>query len=239
MRAVLVSALLCLAPLASAAPQLGVVFDRCGVLIEGVECSPMFQEDAGCIWILEDYGGMGVGERVRVTGIENHDLASFCQQECGFVLSNTIGPCFTDFATPYCSGFASGCPCANPSLVGGCANASGSGALLEPTAGSASTVSDDLVLTVSGVEPGEFGILFMGSAQIQLAFGDGVRCVGAGASGVFRFPPQQASAAGTLQLGPGIAQFSQANFLPAGRVLPGSQFQFQGWYRDPGGPCAS
>ena len=84
---------------------------------------------------------------------------------------------------------------------------------------------------------GQFGLVFMGDAQVQLPFGDGLRCVGAGSAGIYRFPAR-ATGSGSFQEGP-IVGFSRANFPPAGQIGAGSTWHFQAWYRDPGGPCGS
>jgi len=87
------------------------------------------------------------------------------------------------FATTYCFGVA--CPCVNDDPVYGCANSSfgldgiPQGGLLA-ACGSASVASDDLVLTASQLPTGQSGIFFMGGSAIELPFGDGKRCVGAG-----------------------------------------------------------
>jgi hypothetical protein len=78
----------------------------------------------------------------------------------------------------------------------------------------------------------------MGAGQLALAFGDGLRCVGAGGAGIFRyFPVQSSGPIGVLALGPGIVAHSQARFPAAGRIDPGDTWNFQTWFRDPTGPC--
>jgi hypothetical protein len=95
---------------------------------------------------------------------------------------------------------------------------------------------DDLVLTASRLPTHQFGLIFMGTAQIGLPFGDGKRCVG---GSVVRFnPPQNSGAAGSFTLGPGIANYA-CNAAPSGCLTPFSTWNFQAWYRDPTGPCGT
>ena len=149
----------------------------------------------------------------------------------------------TPFATPYCFGVT--CPCGNDDPVqGGCANSipghdsTPQGALLA-ACGSASTAEDDLVLTLSHLPPNKFGLFFMGGGQTQLPFGDGFRCVDTGGVGLFRYnPPQNSGSEGLMNLGPGIVTRSQS-FPMNGHIDPGETWYFQGWYRDPMGPCGT
>ncbi len=137
---------------------------------------------------------------------------------------------------PYCFGW--GCACGNDDYSGGCANSTGAGAFLGG-AGSESVTADDLVLSVAGLPANQFGIVFMGGGQTELPFGDGLQCVGAGGLGLFRYnPPQSSGGSGTITLGPGIAARSQS-FPANGRIDAGETWYFQGWYRDPMGPCGS
>jgi len=146
------------------------------------------------------------------------------------------------FATAYC--FGAGCPCGNDDPVYGCANSSlgldgiPQGGLLA-ACGSASVAADDLVLTASQLPADQPGIFFMGGSAIELPFGDGKRCVGAGGIGIFRYlPPAFSGPTGTITLGPGIALRSQG-FAAAGRIDAGETWYFQGWFRDPTGPCGT
>ncbi len=146
------------------------------------------------------------------------------------------------FSRAYCFGVS--CPCANDDPVYGCANSTlgtdlyPQGALLA-ACGSASVVADDLVLTVSQLPPNQFGLFYMGAGQTQIHFGDGFRCVGASGVGLFRYnPPQGSGAAGVLTLGPGIVVRSQS-FPANGHIDAGETWYFQGWYRDPMGPCGT
>ena len=47
-----------------------------------------------------------------------------------------------------------------------------------------------------------------------------------------------ADATGTSSFGP-IVGYSSLAFGVAGTITPGSSWSFQGWYRDPFGPCGS
>jgi len=132
-------------------------------------------------------------------------------------------------ATPYCFCPAPVAPCANPDPAAGCANSTTVGGLLGAT-GTSSVGNDDLTLVATQLPPGQFGIFFMGPAMIgPFVFGDGLRCVG---GGVTRFlPPVMSDATGTSTLGPGVAGL--------GGIAALSTWNFQHWYRDPGGPCLS
>lgn len=139
----------------------------------------------------------------------------------------------------YCFGL--GCPCANDDPSAGCGNRgvdeiASSGALLEAVAGTADVLRDDLVLAVRGVRPGQVGIVYLGGGATSAPFGDGLRCVTAGGAGLHRLPPRAADATGTYAA-QGIVRALAG--LPGGGIVAGSTWRFQGWYRDPGGPCGS
>ena len=80
-----------------------------------------------------------------------------------------------------------------------------------------------------------FPLVFYGDQQTQNPFGDGVLCVGQGGSGIHRLnPPTLTSTFGN--------SFRQVDFTvpPAdfgpGMIVPGTTWNFQFWFRDPGGP---
>jgi hypothetical protein len=132
---------------------------------------------------------------------------------------------------------ATGAPCGNADDHGGCANSTGEGAILG-ACGSGSVTTDDLAFELTHLPPFAFGLVYMGPAQTQAPFGDGLRCVGPGALGFFRFPVMQADGSGSFMLGPGLVAAS-ASLPPGGQIQPGSTWNFQCWYRDPNGPCGS
>jgi len=127
-----------------------------------------------------------------------------------------------------------GAPCGNNSLGGGCSNSTGGGAFLTAT-GTASVAADDLTLTASGLPSNQNGILFMGDTAVVLTFGDGYRCAG---GSLYRFSVQNSGAFGSFGQS-GIAGYSAVNFPPSGHITAGQTWNFQAWYRDPGGPCGN
>jgi hypothetical protein len=127
-------------------------------------------------------------------------------------------------------------PCGNLAADAGCENSTGMGARLTGS-GSASVGTDDLFLTVAPVPANQFGIVFMGGGQSQQLFGDGLRCIASGGIGIFRYSVQS-TGSGSFTRGP-IVGYSQANFPPAGRIQAGQTWYFQGWFRDPQGPCGN
>ena len=79
----------------------------------------------------------------------------------------------------------------------------------------------------------------MSQTTNSMPFGDGLLCAGAGGYPAFRFPAATSGPGGVLIEGPGIAAFAAATFGPSGSLTVGSQWNFQAWYRNPGGPCGS
>ena len=144
------------------------------------------------------------------------------------------------FVPDPCPGVASYCfcdqgaRCGNEDPHGGCRNSTGNGGLLTAS-GSASVVADDLILTGSRLPANQFGITFMGAGTLRLVFGDGLRCVGGGGSGIFRFPLRMADSAGVMLEGPGIV--ARTSSCSSCNLVAGSTWNFQMWNRDPMGPC--
>ncbi len=142
---------------------------------------------------------------------------------------------------PFCSG--DGCPCGNESADSGCGN---DGFDLDPTTGgllstqgTADVVADDLEVMASGLAPGALSVMFMGSPASSVRNGDGLLCIGAGTTGLFRFPVTVADARGTATFG-SIVQESQT-FGPGGTgaLVAGDTRSFQVFYRDAAGPCGA
>ncbi len=138
---------------------------------------------------------------------------------------------------PFC--FGQGCPCNNDDPLAGCGNAGfdgspSTGAKLEVLGGGAVIVNDDLALGISGMATNQFGMLFTSTNGTSLSFGDGLRCVG---GRLYRFPVRQSDAAGTFQEAGLVA--TSNTFHAGGAVTAGSTWNYQVWYRDPGGPCGT
>ncbi len=128
-------------------------------------------------------------------------------------------------------------PCGNDAQLAGCVNSLQAGATLHVT-GSASVARDDLVFRMESLPSGQNGLLCMGAETAATPFGDGVRRVGAGSVGLFRFPVRNSGVEGAIQEGPGLVQHS-VQFGASGAITAGSTWFFQGMYRDPAGPCGS
>ena len=142
---------------------------------------------------------------------------------------------FVEAGTPFCMG--TGCPCGNDSASGGCATSTGEGALLLST-GTSSVTADDLILSVTNAPPFMFSLFYMGPNVDCVPFGDGLRAVKPGPPtvGYFRFPVQNAGAAGVITQGPGIVAHS-VNFGASGTIVAGDLWRFQAYFRDNPGPC--
>ena len=136
----------------------------------------------------------------------------------------------------YCSGdgSATACPCGNTGGPGeGCANDTGSGALLTG-AGSASIGADDLVLSATNLTSGP-GLFFQGDNAVNggngNAFGDGLRCAG---GNVRRLEVSFANS------GNGFTTTTTTSIVSDGGVSAGDTKRYQYWYRDSGSsPCSS
>ncbi len=67
-------------------------FNGCGVLTQGIECV-LFQPDTGGLYVLDNYGGFHVGDRVLVRGQLDPGCFTFCAQGNGCIDQNTIARC--------------------------------------------------------------------------------------------------------------------------------------------------
>jgi hypothetical protein len=151
-----------------------------------------------------------------------------CNSGAAYVFE--IAPTATQYG--HCS---SGAPCNNSDNHGGCSNSTGQGAILA-ACGSGSVTTDDLQIELTHCPPHKSTLLFMGGAQVNAPFADGIRVVGGGAPGIYRFGIVQSDATGEAMRGPGLVSQSQA-FHSNGRIQAGEVWNFQVWYRDPAGPC--
>ena len=126
-------------------------------------------------------------------------------------------------------------PCGNFGANGnGCANSSNpAGAHVDGT-GAANTAGDTLVLRATGMTPNQFMVFFQGNNAVNGGagnpFGDGLRCAG---GNVVRLN------APIMSDGAGSADTTGITISVTGGVFSGDTKRYQGWYRDPGGPCGS
>jgi len=136
--------------------------------------------------------------------------------------------------TSYCFGDGSGtpCPCSNIGAGGeGCANSTGNGAELAG-AGTDSVALGNLVLSAINLVPNQPILFFQGNNAVNSGngnvFGAGLRCAG---GGVIRLEVLFADAAGEAS--------TTGNIPAATGVSAGDLKRYQGWYRNPGGPCSA
>lgn len=113
-------------------------------------------------------------------------------------------------------------------------NGVGPGAVLDAT-GSTSVAANDFTLMARAVPPGKFGVFFYGSERCSVPFGNGLRCVDGGSTGLARLiPAEAASGAGTID------RPLDFTLPPAGgganQITSATTWHFQLWYRDPAGP---
>ena len=142
-----------------------------------------------------------------------------------------------EFATPYCFCESIG-PCNNHFGAAGCSTSQGWGGQLLAS-GSDRIVHDDLVLTLQGLPTSQFGLVYMGRGTNGLPFGDGLRCIDGAGTGVYRYPVFSTDASGWASIGPGLIAHGHASFPAGGHIDAGETWNFQGWFRDPTGPCGS
>lgn len=127
-------------------------------------------------------------------------------------------------------------PCFNFYAPGGCLNSTGLGAILSAS-GTTSVANDNLVLTTTQMPVNKVGLMLTSqNSNPGVPFQDGILCL---AGQIKRYPGKPTGAGGTFSYGPGLVNYSVNNFAPAFWILPGSQWNYQSWYRDIGVPCGT
>ena len=163
-------------------------------------------------------GGESMGSNVQEAGdVDNDGLGDFL-----------VGAMRAGVGDPGRAVLYAGRACAAFNYCEGLVNSTGSRADIS-WSGSTSHLANALTLSASGLPSNQLGLFFYGPNQIQIAFGNGLRCVG---GAVFRLnPPQQISPFGDISRN---VDFNAAPMSSGtGLVLPGSRWNFQFWYRDP------
>jgi hypothetical protein len=92
--------------------------------------------------------------------------------------------------------------------------------------GNPSISENDFTLTVTGLPPNQPGYFFYGTQQMEIPFGNGVRCIG---GSVTRYRKIAIEITGNAEV--------QLDFTipPLTNIVPGIPYYFQLWYRDPAG----
>ena len=127
------------------------------------------------------------------------------------------------------SNFAScapiGCGCVGVNYCVLSPNSAGAGAVMGYL-GSTSLAANDFTLTVADCPPNKAGLFFFGALQSNLPFGAGVRCIDG--------PLQRLSLLTTDASGNASLDVDLTAPPAAGTITPGSVWNFQFWFRDPG-----
>jgi hypothetical protein len=127
--------------------------------------------------------------------------------------------------------FSSACR-APATYCSGAPNSVGAGASIG-WSGTYAHASNGLVLEASGAPPGQFGVFIYGRSADLAPFGDGWLCLQAQPVGLFRLlPPVAIDAAGAAQHALDLG--ARPAHAGSGLIAPGSSWNFQFWYRDPG-----
>ncbi|MGK0219471.1 MAG: hypothetical protein ACI9HE_002973, partial [Planctomycetota bacterium] len=176
----------------------------------------------------EDCQGNGVDDTVDIAlGTSDDDNLNNIPDEC------------EEPGTMFCECTAPMAPCGNPDPSAGCENSTGAGATLMGM-GSSSVFEDDLMLVMDQLPASQFGIVFMGEASLgtPVVLKDGSRCVSPGSLSLYRFLPAFASSGSGSASVSSVIDYSCGGSLPtAACITSGATWYFQGWYRDPSGPC--
>lgn len=185
------------------------------------------QNDGFGSGFIGDYIGMSVGGSRATPAYMLADPSSSADTYVNNVL--------VDESQEFCRGVV--CPCGNTDPARGCGNAGldgdpATGAELRST-GTASIAADDITLTVSGVAPGQFGLVAVGTQATSSTVGDGQLCLG---GTLVRYPVFLSDSAGNATVGSVIAGLAGT---PIGAPMAGDTWYLQSFYRDPGGPCGA
>lgn len=94
--------------------------------------------------------------------------------------------------------------------------------------GTTSVSANNMVLECDGLPRGTAGIFYYGPQQVQVPFGEGFRCIGAGGVGIIRLRAIFADDTGHAEFALDFTDPPNA----IGVINPGSLWFFQHWYRD-------
>ncbi|HJO27390.1 MAG TPA: hypothetical protein QF730_09115 [Planctomycetota bacterium] len=213
-------------------PVAGFQFDISEMTLDGVCCGAAGAASFSIHWNPANgrvlaYGlgtSIPAGPERALVDLSFHCEGSACASGS---VSCLTGEVFSDPAANSLSVDVGPCVPLNCEAISFCTttpNSVGAGAMMD-FSGTLGMAANDLTLQASGCPINQFGIFFYGANQINMPFGNGVRCVG---GQLFRFPPVSTST-GTASYAVDYASPPQ----PAGQLSAYSTWNFQYWYRDP------
>jgi hypothetical protein len=195
-----------------------------------------FSSSGNEVWFTRT-GDTGNGTPVKVTGVTSGgtSIAVTIPAEAGpgDVLVRNNGSSHENLSNAWPHDMGSGGGCDDPIVY--CLtspNSVGSGALMS-WIGSGSISADDFHLEASGMPANQFMMFYYGAGVANVPFGNGIKCVGNGGVGLFRFSPFQTDFTGMALLKVDYAQPPVGS--GAGKWNPGDVWFCQAWYRDPAG----
>ncbi len=237
---------------ANAQSAVGLGFEGCGTMVDGVECV-MFAADSGSLYLLNSPVPVALGDRIRVVGVIDVTCITFCQQ--GACLNaSVVEACPT--ATAACSGDGgdqagcTNCPCGNNAPLGsagGCLNSTGTSAELVAS-GTPNPLDDQLRFEVTGANPGTFGILLSASqllpsnpanpcpagSGVQAMALDGIRCIGVGLKRHGVRATDANGDIGVTNTGWGGIDPPMVGLIAQGGFVSGQTRHWQAFYREAG-----
>jgi hypothetical protein len=108
------------------------------------------------------------------------------------------------------------------------ANSTGNAASMSAS-GSGSIAAEDLTLFAEDLAANQNGLFFYGPNQASAPFGNGLRCIAGGASGIGRLPIVNSGSSGVLTHAVDYDTPPSAST----QITAGSTWNFQAWFRDP------
>jgi FG-GAP-like repeat len=177
-------------------------------------------DDASILFdeLVPTLGSIHVGNLGELPGVDPNEFATFADLEVA-ASSIKVRRFAPEVGTTYCA--------STP-------NSTGKAAAIRAL-GLESIAADHFVLEAHDVVPSKIGLFFYGPEMLQVPFGHGFLCVGAGTTGVARLPAALADANGRLTHRLDFAHPPTA----ATTITPSSTWNFQAWFRDPAMPFGS
>jgi hypothetical protein len=182
----------------------------------------LLQAEINTLYTDQDCNGNGQPDRLDIAVATSFDCNdNGIPDECD-IASGTSQDTNYNFVPDECECYAENYCVISP-------NSAGPGAVIG-YGGSLSIAAADFRLQATGCPPKQFGLFYFGQAQIQIPFGNGMRCVG---GKIRRLPVLYTGPTGSVDY---LVDFSSP---PANQITPFTQWNFQFWFRDAaaGGSC--